>query len=356
MNILTLIKLRPQQVKVIYPESVSKRRLPVNFEQKDSPLFEHEFQKTIPATRLLEFENAKVNSKGMIFRRGRFFLDGSFAVASQIDDWAKPKNLFKLFAGNYVLRNSESFDEDAVWVTDNWSNCYFHWMTDVLPRLYAIHDRTPDATLLLPDWSRAFEYTLSSLAPFAINKIKYIDRKQVLLCRTLITPTHTAPTGNYNEAIVRALRDLYTKHYRTGENGLPSDKVYISRGKAQRRRIANEDAILPILKEYGFKIFHFEDHPFEQQVKIILNARHIVSNHGAGLTNMLFLAAGGSVFELRRDTDSHLNCYFSLASALGLNYFYELCEAQNSNDDSYTGNLLINPEAFRKNIELMLAG
>ena len=55
-------------------------------------------------------------------------------------------------------------------------------------------------------------------------------------------------------------------------------------------------------------------------------ARYVVSNHGAGLTNMLFMKDGARVLELRHVSDYVNNCYFILASALQFDYLYQLCE------------------------------
>jgi hypothetical protein len=46
---------------------------------------------------------------------------------------------------------------------------------------------------------------------------------------------------------------------------------------------------------FDFQTIYAEDLSFEQQVKICSRARHLVSNHGAGLTNMLFMPQGASV-------------------------------------------------------------
>ena len=93
------------------------------------------------------------------------------------------------------------------------------------------------------------------------------------------------------------LRQLYTEYYGETPNVDLPDKVYISRGKARVRRVINEREVVSILKDRGFHTVLLEDYPFEQQVKIMMNARYAVSNHGAGLTNMLFMASGSSVFD-----------------------------------------------------------
>jgi capsular polysaccharide biosynthesis protein len=169
-------------------------------------------------------------------------------------------------------------------------------------------------------------------------------------------PTHTAPTGNYNERLIRGLRSLYTNFYQhdRGDTGSVGGRVYISRGKAQKRKIVNEEECVSILSEFGFKTHYFEDYSFEEQVKIALDTQYLISNHGAGLTNMLFMKSGSSVFELRLQGDAHSNCYFSFASSLNMNYFYQLCVSKNPYEKAHTANLIVDTELLRKNIEQML--
>jgi capsular polysaccharide biosynthesis protein len=85
-------------------------------------------------------------------------------------------------------------------------------------------------------------------------------------------------------------------------------------------------------------------------------ARFFVSNHGAGLTNMLFVRGGGRVLELRHRADNVNNCYFTMASALGLEYFYQTCPSDDPSGDPHTAHLRVDPGALADNIRLMLGG
>ena len=38
----------------------------------------------------------------------------------------------------------------TLWITDYWSTGYFHWLTDVLTRLFVVRDRLSDLLLVLP--------------------------------------------------------------------------------------------------------------------------------------------------------------------------------------------------------------
>lgn len=344
--------LHAERRDLLYPESRSKRRLPSNFQTSDLNLFEHELEKTIPATDLLKFGGCRVAGNGVLFR-GLHVCEESFSSEYALSQWASPKSMLRFFAANNVFNKVQRCAEEVVLFTDAWSGAYFHWITDALPRLYALGARVKGATILLPMPYGQFEYTAPSLAPFEIGTIRHLDKQHVLLCRDVIVPTHTAPSGNYNAVIMNGLKDRLLAHF-GARNATPNgERVYVSRQKAKVRRIANEEDVEVVLKQSGFRTVCFEDCTFAQQVAIASNASCMVSNHGAGLTNMLFMPAGGRVLELRKAGDSHNNCYFALASAVGLEYWYQLCDAQTPDEDAYSADLVVDTEKLKKNIDLM---
>lgn len=225
-------------------------------------------------------------------------------------------------------------------------------MTDALPRLFTIREKIRGAALLLPGAYRNEKFAAASLKPLFAGEVKFINN--TVRCKNLYLPTPTAPTGNYNESIIKDLRNIYIDFFQNTRSDYIGDRVYVSRSKAGYSKIVNEPEVRAILKEYDFKTVYFEDYPFERQVKIASEARYLISNHGVSLTNMLFMESGGSVFELRRKDDAHNNCYFALASALNLRYFYQICDTENLNEPANTADLLVDCQLLRKNIEQML--
>ena len=73
------MRARPEVITTICPVTVSHRKLPVNFNQGHVQLFQHEFEKEIPPSELLKFENVRVSSEGLIFKDSRI-LPESFAL------------------------------------------------------------------------------------------------------------------------------------------------------------------------------------------------------------------------------------------------------------------------------------
>ena len=340
----------PDVVKTTYPETVATRKLPVNFTQGHRALFEHELQRTIPQSRLLKFENIRVSSDGLLFR-GTRILPESFAFPNHLDEW-KLRSRVKFLAKNYVLRRSTTIESEALWITDYWSTGYFHWLADALSRLYTVRDRIEGLLLLLPAGYQELDYVKSSLNGFRVSNVYFIESNEVLECRTLLMPSHTAPSGHYNEEIIRGVRDVLLTAYGDSDQ---DRRIYISRRNASKRRIVNEDEISEILSRFGFETIHAEELSFEQQVQLCSRARYIVSNHGAGLTNMLFMPERGSVLELRHHDDRINNCYFTLASALNLSYFYQTCRPASDGPLPHTADLVVDPQEFESNLRLFLS-
>lgn len=336
---------------MLVQETLSQRKLPVNFDSADLNLFRHELERVIPATTLLELAHVKISADGILFR-GNQILPESFAFPANIKQW-KQRSLLKFFAMNNFLRRARTVEHDVLWVTDDWSNGYFHWLTDVLSRLFVMRARLGGLILLLPSHYRSLDFVHTSLKPFDV-KVEFIGKDEVVRCRRLWLPTHTAPSGHYNETIIGGVRDLLREAYGDSSVSAASERIYVSRNRAPKRRIANEAGLTNILNEFGFTTIYAEDLTFEQQVRIFSRARYLVSNHGAGLTNMLFMPAGGRVLELRHRTDRINNCYFTLASALGLNYFYQTCAATNGDEDPHLADLVVDPSALRSNLSLLL--
>lgn len=336
-------------------ESVSRQQRPVNLASEDAWLFAHEMERVLPATRLLELRDVRVSPEGLLFRAGRV-LPESFAFDYLFEAWrGRRRRVAKFLVLNYLIRRCNRLASDAAWIVDDWSHGYFHWLADALPRLFLIRDRFYEWTLLLPNRYRELGFVEPSLLALGARRFQYMDAAEVLRCRRLFLPTHVAPSGHYHGEVIRSVRELLVQAYGDVCGDGRRDRLYISRGGARRRRIANEEEVLQVLCRFGFQVIRAESCSFPEQVRLACRARYLVSNHGAGLTNMLFMAPGSSVLELRHTADSVNNCYFTLASPLGLRYFYQTCEPVVPCEDPHTANLLVDVRRLEKSLGQMLA-
>ncbi len=332
-------------------EKISLRSLPVNFNTEDISLFKHELEKKIPAVNICKYEDVKISAEGIIFYKNRILIE-SFAFPENFRKWKK-RAIVKTYINNFLLRKRNYINKNVFWVTDDWSKGYFHWLCDVLPRLKVISGYFENAVLLLPDSFRSLDYVQTSLEIFGIKDIRYINNNEILLCSKLYLPTHTAASGDFNEPIIKEVQKTFWEKSDSGKN-VDFQKVYISRRKADKRKIQNEDEILEILKKYDFKIICAEDYSFIEQVQLFASVKYLVSSHGAGMTNMLFMPECGNIFELRKFDDNINNCYFNMASALGLKFYYQLCRSDNMEEDAHTANIIVDKIMLCKNLERLL--
>ena len=340
----------PEVLTTLYPETVATRNLPVNFNPDHLQLFKHELERTIPQIRLLKFRDVHVSSDGLLFA-GLKILPESFAFPHHLDQWER-RSVLKFLWTNYLGRRLRRVDH-ALWITDYWSREYFHWIADALSRLFVVRDRLGNLRLTLPSGYDDLDYVRSSLKAFAVKHVDFIKPDETLYCGNLLLPTHAAPSGHYNPRVIRGVRDILLSAY--GDSNNHGERIYITRRRATKRRIVNEDEVEKILQQFGFQTIHAEELSFEQQVQTFSRAQYLVSNHGAGLTNMLFMKRGGSVLEFRHTLDHINNCYFTLSSALDLNYFYQTCDPASANSDPHTADLIVDPRTLEANLNPMFA-
>jgi capsular polysaccharide biosynthesis protein len=332
-------------------ESVSTRRLPVNLEPGDRWLFEHELQRSLPESRLIEMRGVRISAGGFLFQGGRI-LPESFAFAHLLEAWTRARRL-RFLAANY-LRPPTRIERDALWIADNWSAGYFHWLADTLPRLFLVRQHLKDWTLLLPHYARALPFVEPSLKPFGVDAVRYANQNEVFACRRLFVPTHAAPPGHFNDGVIQDVRRVLVTAY-GGAGDAPDGRLYISRSAARRRKVSNEADVLGVLRRFGFRIMHAESCAFEEQVRAASGSRYLVSSHGAGLTNMLFMRPGSRVLELRYHGDKVSNCYFTMASALRLHYAYQTCASPDPAEPAHTADLRVDVARLERNLERLLA-
>lgn len=298
--------------KILKSESVIKRSLPVNFNSGDLHLFKHELEIKTRSIYLYQLKNVILVDDTLIslpffkFYPHETHLNGSFS--NQI----KKKYIKKITLPSRKISK-------AIWITQNWTWMYFHWFTDALTRYIACKELINDHKVVLPESYKKYPFISESLDFLDISYFWYDDKKNVFV-KQLILPSHTAVPGNYNESYIKTLRNLFRS--KLVNSKINNRKIFISRKKANSRYLQNEKDFELILFKYGFEVHCLEDYSFLEQIKLINEASHLIGVHGGGLTNMIFTRLNVKVLEIRIKDDFENNCYFSLASALKISYFY----------------------------------
>lgn len=329
--------------------------MPPNYKVKsDAIFFKSAFHKVCPPCSLVHGINVHISSQGVLFK-GLGPLEISFPTPQQGLTLRGGKIKINSFLENLLaaLKGRRPTFEKMLWITDSWSSSYFHWISDALPKLILMREKIDaDATLALPKCFKNLNFVKESLELLGIKKVYYVETS--ITSRKLWFSTTTAPSGNYRPALIRQLRhellDAQQIHSTRKPSSRVKSRIYISRDRASRRKIVNEEVIKPILDEFKFITVYMEDYSFVEQIELMKNCEILIGNHGAGLVNMLFLPLHACVLELRRDHDAQQNCFFSLSSALELQYHYLFCQGSRFQSDAHVDNITVNELQLRESI------
>ncbi|SHO64486.1 glycosyltransferase family 61 protein [Algoriphagus zhangzhouensis] len=296
------------------PAYRSERTLPLNFKEKDLNLFENELSREINSSEAVSLSLAIVIDETIWIWQKFQFMDH----LSHSSPWSKKAKIKRL----PLLFKPGKFIQKAIWISDNWAHNYFHWMTESIPRLVALQGNFKDYKIFIPERLKGYSYIKDSLEILGYQPF-YISSDVKLTVGELISYQRTAPSFNYHTQIINRVRQEFSP------SPTQKRKIYISRMKASKRRIVNEVELISKLEEFGYEIHHFEDYGLRDQILLMSEASHLVSMHGAGLTNMLYMSSGSKVMEFRFRGDTTNNCFFTLASELGLGYYYSQNEFEN---------------------------
>lgn len=327
------------------------RTPPKNIHQEDLKIFQHEFNREFSHVNLSELKNVKITCDGFVYQHNDL-MKVSFPSEKSYKDGRKKVNFQQTLIRRNLNKDLRSVDK-GIYFIDTRSTGYFHWILDTLPRLYLVKDYLQQYPVILPYYYKDYSYIVNSLKLFDAD-IQYIEKNECLFLENLLIPEHVAPSGNYNPSLLFELKKFILNkidnHHISGQG-----KIYVSRAKANRfrRKVINEPDIFPVLKEHNYRITYFEDLNWFDQIKLMANSNQLISIHGAGLANMLFMPANSKILEIRRKGDSHQNCFFSLASALGYDYYYLLCSTKGFFKNTMRGNLHVDPAEFSDVLSLM---
>lgn len=210
-----------------------------------------------------------------------------------------------------------------------WAPNYYHWIIDVLPRLAAALPHLPSDTKFLLN-TKPSEWQIESLAALSIGRECLVFQAEAIRSdvETLWFATPVCQTGYATRETLGAVISRL-KNYFGADMAYPLKKIYISRRKASRRRLLNEDAVLEKLLPLGFEVLVCEEMAPAEQVKAFSQAHTIVAPHGAGLTNLIFAPEGCRIFEINLNDKINRGHYWFLSRLLG--HSFECVDAEKAN-------------------------
>jgi capsular polysaccharide biosynthesis protein len=242
-------------------------------------------------------QSAVISSSGVV-RVGLNYLDidyGPFSVFYP----TKPKQ-----------RSTASYNQIVLLWSHYWST-YYHWLIDVAPKIAAAKSYFGSEVGKV-----TFVYPLP-LASYEIDTIKMLG----IRLDQVVNP-HDIGEVKGNQIFALPLPGWCAVSPRIHQfrqalvlSCRPTRRIYISR--TGRRRIVNERALFSMLETHGFEFVPDVSRSLADQIELFGSATHIVSPHGAALSNILWSQAHSTILELASSSYSP-DYFINLASVLGL--------------------------------------
>jgi len=215
-----------------------------------------------------------------------------------------------------ILRSAKSADkaDKATWILERVFRNHSHWLTSHLPKLILLKERGELENVVLPPPSLRTSVIDSSLEMLGMNPDDFctLDYTRPLRVKKLTV----LETDRFRPELLQSVREAFSESI-TGD---PHRRIYISRAKAARRKLLNEDDIWPLLKSMGFEKVFMEELSFSKQVELMQQSAVVVAPHGAAITNVLFCQPGTHVVEIADLSFPNPN-FYALASAMGHHYW-----------------------------------
>lgn len=201
--------------------------------------------------------------------------------------------------------------ERATWVLERVFHNHSHWLTAHLPKLLLLQELGQLDQVLLPvDLSPAAEQSLR-LVGLDVDRCRRVDVDRPLAVEELTV----LDTDRFRPELVQRVQDACP----TGAPA-PGRRVYVSRARATRRRLVNEDELWPVLRDGGFERVVMEGLSFADQAALMRDTAVLAAPHGAGLTNMLLCPPGAQVLEIADLSFPNPN-FYALACAARHDYW-----------------------------------
>lgn len=308
----------------LYPGQRVVRPWPANLREQDRFFFAKNREYELPPSELLHLREASLYWDGTVFHGLQLYSETLVLPDRPQHNW---RGL--LYMHLRMRRRRLAVGTQYILIHDAWSQSYYHWMVDALPRLMAVRHELGHSVLLLPATYKQ-DYHEQTLQALGVTSIEYLRPHIRYVTPELLVPARLARVASYNPVVMQELQALLLAKFPPLPQANLGERLYISRARATRRKVLNEAEVVGYLQKRGFAVVYLEDHNYTEQVSIMARVRCLVSIHGAGLTNILFMAPGAQMLELQMQDDGTNHYYYTLAADLKVEYYYQFCVPNNS--------------------------
>jgi hypothetical protein len=276
-----------------------------------------------------------------VCRDGRYLLESVEGGLKRLSD----ELVRTVLSGQVPSRRHTSREYEAlISLVGPWSEEFFHWFADYLPRLRPFENDDGNlqlpADILIPRDPPSFvEQSLDLIGVPQEHRVRW-DGSRTNVSKLIVpsVPHHTYETSGYIQFPEELIwvRDRLVERVRRPVDTDDSHRLYVSRRNQQTRTVSNEEEILPILDKYDFELVTPEDWSVSKQVSVFSQADIVAGPHGAGLLNAIYNPECTLVELFGNEINP---CYYTIAESLGLGYVATQCR---ENPDG----IIVSPDEF----------
>lgn len=308
-----------------------------------------------PPAEVGRIANALVSGGGIVHTADGYIVEESFINTKHAQ---RRGPFYRIGSSNhYVSENSlepaRSVKGQAALMKQTWDANYGHWIVDTLPRISHYQnsfDLSDTCVLVNGSTSPALQQMQAeSLELFGISAVQLLPIDwQTTQVENLIyaTPSSIPPLIKSRRSIeiLSSLGDRLDPA--SLERFAGWDRIYLTRNSYPRRRLINEDELLPAVEQAGYRVVVPESLSFADQVALFSRATHVVGNMGAAFSSLAFSPPGVRVLVLATQYMAHDYFYDLVCHKGGEYYGLQGLASESSGPPGIGSDFTIDKDAF----------
>ena len=230
-----------------------------------------------------------------------------------------------------------------------WGGGYYDFLFYIYSKLLRIKEVIGEeeyklSVVLCPIFGKKFEKEFWKIAGLEENQV--LDVSSNIVEADIY---YFANNENWFFPNIRDIKNLIKLPLSLSIKKLPEyNRIYISR--KIRRKLSNEEEIIKVLQEFGFKIIEDKTRTVKEQMEIYYSADIILGPHGASFANILWCRPNTVLIEMF--SNQYYPPFFKyLANVLKLKYYAIIENDVRVSDDAYSyKNFIMSPETLRSSL------
>jgi capsular polysaccharide biosynthesis protein len=229
---------------------------------------------------------------------------------------------------------------------------YFHFTIESLSRWILLKNEFPIAKILMPSELKKISYIKQFIELLNIDHIEIEESHNVKLV-DLKLPTIVRWAGNHNADILLQLKNVILSEIPNENINAAPKRIFIER--SGRRKIVNLEEVKTSLKPFNFDFIDFDGMTVLEQINSVRNCEILIGQHGAGLTNMLFISNNSKVIEIHINPNQNSGFfddeYYKIASLLNYEYYSLFASKEGDNQNVYEEDIQLDVCALKTLVE-----